>query len=141
MTKHWMMTSHNPHSLHELLFVAGQLSAIDLDDQILTSHTLTWILYLKKLEVLHLALVVVVRYLGDVRQRVDVARVRGRLVLEWRRRGGGMLAREGRRDGKGMDMVVVMVVGEGFVVHDVREGERGPVVVVVHGRAPLRQVE
>ena len=54
------MTSHNPHSLHELLFVAGQLSAIDLDDQILTSHTLTWILYLKKLEVLHLALVVVV---------------------------------------------------------------------------------
>ena len=31
-----------------------------LDDQILTSHTLTWILYLKKLEALHLALVVVV---------------------------------------------------------------------------------
>ena len=60
MTKYWMMTSHSPHSLHELLFVAGQLSAIDLDDQILTSHILTWILYLKKLEVPHLALVVVV---------------------------------------------------------------------------------
>ena len=60
MTKHWMMTSHNPHSPHEPLFVAGQLSAIDLDDQILTFHTLTWILYLKELEALHLALVVVV---------------------------------------------------------------------------------
>ena len=59
MTKYLMMTSHNPHSLHEPLFVAGQLSAIDLDDQILTSHILTWILYLKKLEALHLALVVV----------------------------------------------------------------------------------
>ena len=60
MTKYWMITSHSPHSLHELLFAAGQPSAIDLDDQILTSHTLTWILYLKKLEALHLALVVVV---------------------------------------------------------------------------------